>query len=123
MRRRTSSRKAAFSEERLRQRRIDEGGADGIHADPERGEVDGHGFGQALDAVLGHAIDGAVLAADMAHLGGDMDDRPALPRGSQLLGDGLGDEIGGAQVQAGDGIVVVLGDVEEACAGGWCRRC
>ncbi len=100
-------------EERLGQRRIDEGGPDRIHADTERGEVDRHGFGQALDAVLGHAIDGAVLAADMAHLRGDMDDRSALAGRRHLLGDRLRDEIGGAQVQAGDGVVVVLGDVQK----------
>ena len=38
---------------------------------------------------------------------------PALPRGCQPFGDRLCDKVGGAQVQAGDGVVVVLGDVEE----------
>jgi len=58
---------------------FDKGWADGIHPDPEWGEVDGHGFGETLDAVLGHAIDGTVMTADMTHLGGDVDDRAALP--------------------------------------------
>ncbi len=100
--------------ERPGQRRIDEGGADGIHPDSERCEVDGHGLGQTLDAVLGHAVDGAVPAANMAHLGGDVDDRPALPGRRHFSRHRLGDEEGRALVQAGDGVVVVLGDVQEA---------
>ena len=35
-------------------------------------------FVRALDRVLGRAVDGAIPAADVAHLGGDDHDRPAL---------------------------------------------
>ena len=80
---------------------------------PERREVDSHCLGQALDAVLGHAVDGAVLPADVAHLGGDVDDRPASPGGRHLPRHGLSNEVGGALVQAGDRVVIVLGHVQE----------
>ena len=77
IRRTTSSWNARVVPERPGQRRVDEGRADGVHPDAVRRQVDRHRLGQALDAVLAHAVDGAPRAADMAHLRGDVDDRAA----------------------------------------------
>src|SRR6185437_12447246 len=58
----------------LGQWRIDESRADGVHPNAVGRQVDCHCLGQTLDAVLAHAVDRAPSPADVAHLGGNMDD-------------------------------------------------
>src|SRR6185295_9182170 len=84
--------------ERPGQRRVDEGGADRIHPYLVRRQVDRHRLGEALDAVLAHAIDGTARAPDMSHLRGDMDDGATLARRRHAPRHGLGDEEGSALV-------------------------
>ena len=81
---------------------------------PQRREIDRHRLGQALDAVLGHAIHGASRAADMAHLRRHVDDRAAAPGLHHPARHRLSNEKRRTLVQAGDGVVVVLGHIQEA---------
>ena len=86
-------------EGRLGQRRADEGRADGVDADAVAAPLDRHRLGEALDRVLGGAVDRAVDAADVAHLAGDGDDRAGPAGGDQALRHGLGEEVGAAEVE------------------------
>ena len=113
IRRTTSSWNARVVPERPGQRRVDEGRPDGVHSDAVRREVDRHRLGQPLDAVLAHAVDGAPRAADMAHLRGDVDDRAPHRGRRHSPRHRLRDEERGALVQRGDGVVVLLGHIEE----------
>ena len=97
--------------------RFEKSGSDGVHADIFRREFDGHGFGEAFDGVLGHAVDGAPLGADAPHLGSDVNYAAALLAAIGMLEHffyrSLGDEKCGADVE-GDHIVQVgRGDIDK----------
>ena len=68
--------------------------------------------------MFGGGVDAAAGAADVAHLGRDVDDAAADFVGCHALGDGLCGEEGGAEVEVDDGVEVFVLDVEEVGVAG-----
>ena len=115
--------RVGIGEGRLGQRRADEGRAEGVDPDAVAAPLDRHRLGEAFDRVLGGAVDRAVDAADMAHLRGDVDERAGLAGRDQPLRHGLGDEVGAADVEVGDGVEVCGRRLRGRRVPGECRRC
>src|SRR3954464_5855934 len=67
-------------EEWPRHRGFQEGRTEAVHADVVWRELDRHRLGETLHGVLAGAVDGAPRCADMAHLGGHVDERARLLR-------------------------------------------
>jgi hypothetical protein len=82
--------RAGRCQERAGHRCLDERRRDGVDPDPERREFERHRLREALDRVLGGAVDGAQRRADVTHLRAHEHDRataPGHPRGRRLGGE------------------------------------
>jgi len=96
----------------LRHGRLDVAGADGVHADAEVRELEGHGAGEHEDAALGGVVVGvagfAVDGVFAAHVEDD-----AAAAGGHEAGGGLGDEEEAGEVDVEDLAPLAFRDVEK----------